>query len=227
MSRSDARQEHGYGSALRHSQATIAGGMGGCPRELRAGEAAVGNLYGALCRDLLPPRTHPACPYLHLWLALGCGTQKGRIERVALWTRPSTLATLHWLGSWGGWALAPRAAAPSRRALGPRRGRVGLRPLGLSPVWHRVGGGGAPVVRPPGQGRPLSSRPLLGLRVGCGAYPGRPAPVFAQSMDPGQGPPSHSWRAQRPQRVALAAPVGVGQVADQGRAAPAWVERGR
>src|SRR5262245_46583006 len=126
MSRSDSRKEHGYGSALRHAQATMAGGMSGCPRALRSGNAAFGTLYGALCGDLLPPRTPPACPSLPRWLALGCGTQTCRIDRVSLRTRPSTPATLHGLGSLGGWALAPRADAPSRSALGTRRGRVGV-----------------------------------------------------------------------------------------------------
>jgi hypothetical protein len=227
MSRSDARKEHGSGSARRHSPATMAGGMSGCPRELRAGTAAFGNLAGALCCDLLPPSTQPACPDLPRWLALGCGTQQGRSERVSLGTRPSPPATLHGLGSWGGWALAPRAAAPRRRALGTRRGRVGVRPRGRSHVWHRVGGCGAPVVRPPGPGRPLSRRPLLGLRGGRGPSPGRPAPGWAPRLDHGPGPPRHSWRAQRPPRVARAAPVGVGQVADPWPAAAAWGERGR
>ena len=102
---------------------------------------------------------------------------------------------------WAPWEDGPlrqELTRQGRRALGPRRGRIGLRPLGLSQVWNRVGGCGAPVVRPPGQGRQLSSRHLLGLRVGCGSYPGRHAPVFAPSMDHGQGSPRQSWRAQRP-----------------------------
>src|SRR5918999_1826462 len=144
MSRNDSRKEHRYGSALRLSQATIASGMSGCPRDLRPGDAAFGNLSGALCRDLLPPRTRPACSYLCLWTALECGTQKCRIDRVSLWTRPSAPATLHWLGSLGGYALTPEVDTTSCRALGTRRWRAGVRPFWLSQVWDRVGGRGAP-----------------------------------------------------------------------------------
>src|SRR5262249_30538405 len=121
MSLSDARKEHADGSAIRHSKATIAGGMSGCPRDLRPGAAAFDHLYGALCGDLLPPRTRSACPYLYLWPALGCGTQKYRIDRVSLWTRPPAPATLHGLGPLGGCALTPGVGAPSRRARGTHR----------------------------------------------------------------------------------------------------------
>src|SRR2546428_4333766 len=183
MSRSNSRKEHGYGSAIRHSKATIAGGMSGCPRDLRPGAAAVGHLYGALCRDLLSPRTRPACPYLPLWTALGFGTQKCRIDRVSLWPRSLAPATLYWLGSLGGCPLAPGVDATSRGAIGTRRWRPGVRSLELSQVRARVGRRSAPVVWPAGEGRQLSSRRLFGLRVGAGPYPGRHAPVSAQSMD--------------------------------------------
>ena len=66
------------------------------------------------------PELDAACPYLSLWPALGCGTQKYRIDRVSLWTRPPAPATLYWLGSVGRCALAPGVDAPSRRALGTR-----------------------------------------------------------------------------------------------------------
>src|SRR4029450_10848355 len=117
-------------------------------RDLRPGAAALDHLYGALCGDLLPPRTRSACPYLYLWLSLGCGTQKYRIDRVSLWTRPPAPATLHWLGPLGRCALTPGVDATSRRAPGTRRGFTGVRSLGLSQVWDRVGGRGAPVVWP-------------------------------------------------------------------------------
>ena len=131
-----------------------------------------------------------------------------------------------------GWA--PGADAPVRQALT----RPGAAPLGHAegvwvcapsgcPTSGTESGGGAPVVQPPGPGRPLARRPLLGRRVGRGPSPGRHAPVLAHSMDHGQGPPRQSWRAQRPQRVARAAPVGVGHVADQWQAAAAGVERWR
>src|SRR6266699_2922319 len=204
MSISDARKEHEDGSAIRHSKATIAGGMSGCPRDLRPGAAAFDHLYGALRCDLLPPSTRSAGLYLYLWPALGCGTQKYRINRVSLWTRPPAPATLHWLGSLGGCALPPGVDAPSRRALGTRRWCVGVRSLGLSQVWHRVGGRGPAVVWPARQGRQLSGGRLPGLRVGRGPYAGRHAAVSAQSMDHGPGPPGQSWRAHRPPRGSLA-----------------------
>src|SRR5262245_4537596 len=126
MSISDARKEQEDGSTIRHSQATIAGGMSGCPRDLRPGAAAVDHLHGALCGDLLPPSTRSACPYLSLWPALGCRTQKYRIARLSLWTRPSAPATLYWLGSMGRCALTPGVDAPSRRARGTSRWRAGV-----------------------------------------------------------------------------------------------------
>jgi hypothetical protein len=227
MSINDARKEHEDGSAIDHSQATMAGGMSGCPRDLRAGAAAFDHLHGAFCCDLLPPRTRSACPYLSLWPALGGGTQQYRIDRVSLWTRPPAPATFSWLGSVGRCARAPGVNAPSRRALRPSRGCVGVRSRRLPQVWDRVGRGGAPVVGPSGQGRQRSSRRLLGLRVGRGPYPGRHAAVLAQSMDDRQGPPGQSRCAPRPARVSRAAPVGIGPVADQGHAAAAWVERWR
>src|SRR5262245_22792030 len=101
-SRSEARKEHEDGSAIRHSKATIAGGMSSGPRERRPGAAPFDHLDGALCCDLLPPRTRSACPYLYLWPALGCGPQKYRIDCVSLWPRPPAPAALHWLGSLGG-----------------------------------------------------------------------------------------------------------------------------
>ena len=74
-------------------------------------ETFMGPFVETFCRQ-----EPPACPYLCLWLALGCGTQKRRIDRVSLWTRPPAPATLHWLGRVGGCPLAAGAAAPSRRS---------------------------------------------------------------------------------------------------------------
>jgi hypothetical protein len=227
MCLSDARQEHEAGSAIRPSQATSAGGLSGCPRGLRPGAAAFAHLDGALRGDLLPPRTRSAGPSLSLGPALGGGTHKDRIDRVALWTRPPAPTTLHGLGPLGGWALTRGGGATSRRALGTRRGWAGVRSLGLSHVWDRVGGRGAPVGWPARPGRPRSRCRLPGLRVGRGPYSGRPAAVFAHRRDHRPGPPGHSWCAHRPPRVALAAPVGVGPGAGQGHAAPAWGERWR
>src|SRR6266851_2370099 len=86
------------GSRIRDSKATIAGGMP-CPSpRLRPDDAPVGTLYGPLCCHLLPSGTLGACPYLCAWPAVGCGTQKRRIDRVPLRTRPAAPATLHWLG---------------------------------------------------------------------------------------------------------------------------------
>src|SRR4029450_8403634 len=123
MSINDARKEHEDGSAIRHSQATIAGGMSGCPRDLRAGAAAVDHLHAAVCSPPLRPRTRSACPDLYLWPALGGGTQKYRIDCVSLWTRPPAPATFYWPGSVGRCALAPGVDAPRRRALGTSRWR--------------------------------------------------------------------------------------------------------
>jgi hypothetical protein len=198
MSINDARKEPEDGSALRHSPAPMAGGMSGCPRALRAGAAAFAPLQGAFCCDLLPPSTRSACPALSLWPARGGGTPTYRLDRGSLWTRPPAPATFYWLGSGGRWALAPGVNTPRRRALRPSRGGLGVRSLRLPQVWDRVGRGGAPVGGPSGQGRPLASRRLRGLRVGRRPYPGRHAAVCAPSMDDRPGPPGHSRGAPRP-----------------------------
>src|SRR6266511_3860829 len=101
LARDDSRKEQLHGSGICHSPATIAGGMPSRSPHLRPGDAPVGNLYGPLCRHLLPPGTRSACPDLCAWTAVGCGTQKRRIDRVSLRTRPPAPATLHGLGSLG------------------------------------------------------------------------------------------------------------------------------
>ena len=136
------------------------------PGDLRAGAAAFDHLHGAFvetfCRPELDQHAHT-----YIWPALGGGTQKYRIDRVSLWTRPPAPATFYWLGSVGRCALAPGVNAPSRRALRTSRGCVGVRSLRLPQVWDRVRGG-APVVWPSGQGRQRQVAVYLGYVSGAG-----------------------------------------------------------
>src|SRR5512145_3191873 len=59
---SDARTAHEDGSAIRYSQATIAGGMSGCPRDLRPGAAALTTFMApfveTFCRQELEQHAH-------------------------------------------------------------------------------------------------------------------------------------------------------------------------
>src|SRR5712692_10655779 len=112
------RKEHLHGSSIHHSQAAIAGGMPGCPRGLPAGDATLDNLYGTLRRHLPPSGTLSARLYLCLWPAVGCGTQKRRIDRLSVRTRPPPTATFHRLGRLGGCTLATGIDWPSCPALG-------------------------------------------------------------------------------------------------------------
>jgi hypothetical protein len=98
---------------------------------------------------------------------------------------------------WAPWEAGPVRQELTRQVaapLGPAAGGWVFDPAGCPTSGPASGGGGAPVGRPPGPGRPRSSRPLLGLRVGRGPCPGRQAPVCAQRMAHGPGPPRHSWR---------------------------------
>ena len=67
---------------------------------------------------------------------------------------------------WDDGPLRQELTRQGRGALGASRWRVGVRSVRLCQVGARLGGRGAPVVRPAGQGRQLSSRRVLGLCLG-------------------------------------------------------------
>src|SRR5882672_3256648 len=71
--------------------------------------------------------------------------------------------------------------------MGTRRWCAGVRPVGVSKVRSRVGGGGSAVGWAPGQSRPRSSGHLLGLRVAHGPHPGCPAAL----------PPPQAWTQEK------------------------------
>src|SRR5262249_43332221 len=131
--------------------AAMAGRVPRCARDFPPGAAPVGNLDGPLCPHLLAPGTGATCPALCRWPALGSGTHKRRSHGVPCWTRSPPPPTLRRLGRVGGGPRAAGTDAPSRAALGTRRGRVGVGSVGLSPGRYRLGGRGTPGVWPPGQ----------------------------------------------------------------------------
>src|SRR6516164_5925097 len=133
------------------------------PRRLHADGGASGRVRGALSTgagDQSRPAPHASLPP---GAAVPRGPQECRGHRCLRRCRATDHPRLHRHSALGSSALGDCVSRTSGRAVGRTRGHDRLRSQQLPQARHPFGGGEAPVVWPPGEGRQLPDRRLHGL----------------------------------------------------------------
>jgi hypothetical protein len=131
---------------------------------------------------------------------------------------------------WAPWEAGPVRQELTRQVaapLGPAAGGWVFDPAGCPTSGPASGGGWRASGAAAGARSTPVKSPAPGAPGRAWALPGSTGACLCPTHGPRTRPASPQLAAPRPQRVSLAAPVGVGQVADQWQAASAWVERWR